>query len=167
MRRRTAGPTAIFDPIFGSEEGGGSSKKGGEFFEEGEGFFEEGGGFFEEGGFSEKGPHLRSSRPEEWTKNPPPGTYFFFRPPHTGHQLPLAIRRSGSSDRSSTLKNGPKIEIGSLLGRRTVGRRSGAGQDGTPTERFAQETTVFHTFQGIEDKCLERLSGSTNKRNSM
>ena len=61
-------------------------------------------------------PHLPHSWPEEWTKDPL--WYFFFRPP--GHQLPSAILRSGSSDRSSTLKIGPKIEVSFLLGvRRT------------------------------------------------
>ena len=57
-------------------------------------------------------PHLPRSRPEEWTKNPP-GTSSSDPPP--GHQLPSAILRSGSPDRSSTLKIGSKIEIGLLL----------------------------------------------------
>ena len=58
-----------------------------------------------------KNPHLPSSRPEEWTKNLP-GTSS--SDPSLGHQLPSAILRSGSSDRSSTLI-GPKIEIGPLF----------------------------------------------------
>ena len=59
---------------------------------------------------NEEPPLLPSSWPEEWTKNPP-GTSS--SDPSPGHQLPSAILRSGSSDRSSTLKIGPKIEIGS------------------------------------------------------
>ena len=43
--------------------------------------------------------------------------------------------------------------------------RGGSGQDGTPTDRFAQETTVPRTLQGIEQTCPERLFRSTNKRN--
>ena len=43
----------------------------------------------------------------------------------------------------------------------------GAGQDGTPTNRFAQGTTVSSTRQGIEHTCPERLFRSTNKRNPM
>ena len=47
-------------------------------------------------------------------------------------------------------------------------RRGGAGQDGTPTGRFAQEKTVlFVAFQGIVDNCPERLFGSTEKRTPM
>ena len=41
---------------------------------------------------------------------------------------------------------------------RTAGRRGGAGQDGTPTEQFAQETSVPRTPHGIEDTSFERLS---------
>ena len=52
-------------------------------------------------------------------------------------------------------------------GRRTAGRGGGAGQDRTPTERFAQETTVPRTFQGIEHTYPELLPRSTNKRNPM
>ena len=51
--------------------------------------------------------------------------------------------------------------------RRTAGRRGGAGQDGTPTEQFAQKTSVPHTLKSIEDTSLERLRRSTNKRNPM
>ena len=43
----------------------------------------------------------------------------------------------------------------------------GAGQDGMPAGRFAQETTDPLAYQGIEDNCPERLFGSTNKRNPM
>ena len=39
---------------------------------------------------------------------------------------------------------------------RTAGRRGEAGQDGTPTEQFALETTVPRTSQGIEDMSPER-----------
>ena len=42
-----------------------------------------------------------------------------------------------------------------------------AGQDGTPTGRFAQEATVPVALQGIENNCPECLFGSTNKRNPM
>ena len=45
--------------------------------------------------------------------------------------------------------------------------RGGAGQDGTPTDRFAQETIVLRTVQGMEDNRPERFFGSTNKRNPM
>ena len=48
-----------------------------------------------------------------------------------------------------------------------AGRRGGAGQDGTPTEQFAHETSAPRTLQGIEDTSLERFSRSTNKRNPM
>ena len=41
--------------------------------------------------------------------------YFFFWHPPPGHRLPSAILRSGSSDRWSTLKIGPEIEIGPLI----------------------------------------------------
>ena len=46
-------------------------------------------------------------------------------------------------------------------------RRSGAGQDGTPTRRFAQEAgpPVPQDLQGIEDNCRERLFERTKKRN--
>ena len=37
--------------------------------------------------------------------------------------------------------------------------RSRVGQDGTPTSRFAQETTDPLAFQGIEDDCPERFFG--------
>ena len=50
---------------------------------------------------------------------------------------------------------------------RTAGRRGGVGQDGTPTEQFAQETSIPRTLEGIEDKSPERFSRSTNKRNPM
>ena len=46
---------------------------------------------------------------------------------------------------------------------RTAGRRGGARQDETPTEQFAQETSVPRTPQGNEDTSPERLSRSTNK----
>ena len=49
---------------------------------------------------------------------------------------------------------------------RTAGRRGGAGQNGTPTEHFAQLTSVPRTLQGIEDMSPERLR-RTNKRNPM
>ena len=45
--------------------------------------------------------------------------------------------------------------------------RGGAGQDGTPTGRFAQETTAPLALQGIGNNCPECLSGSKNKRNPM
>ena len=47
--------------------------------------------------------HLPSSRSKEWTKIP---LVILLSTP-AGHQLPSAILRSGSSDRSSTLKIGP------------------------------------------------------------
>ena len=43
--------------------------------------------------------------------------------------------------------------------------RCGAGWDGTPTGRSTQDTTAPPAPQGTEDNCLERLFGSTNKRN--
>ena len=43
----------------------------------------------------------------------------------------------------------------------------GAGQNGTPTVRFAQETTVPLTPQTIEENLPGRASGSTNKENPM
>ena len=45
--------------------------------------------------------------------------------------------------------------------------RGGDGQDGTPTDRFAQETAVPLTLQTIENNPPGRVSGSTNKRNPM
>ena len=48
------------------------------------------------------------------------------------------------------------------------GRAAGqgqAGQDGTLTGRFAQETTDPLAFQGIEDNCPELVFGGTNRRN--
>ena len=54
---------------------------------------------------------------------------------------------------------------GRVASGRTAGRRSGTAQDGTPTERFAQETSVPRTPQGIEDTSPERPPRSTNKRN--
>ena len=48
--------------------------------------------------------------------------------------------------------------------------QSGAGQDGTPTGRFAQETTVplaLQGLQGIEHKSLEHLFGNTVQINPM
>ena len=86
-------------------------------------------GFFEEGGSSifrvrrtkspffstssarrtKNLPHLLPSRSEGWTKNPPStSSSDSFSPAAT------TIRRSGSSDRCSTLKIGPKIENGPL-----------------------------------------------------
>ena len=50
---------------------------------------------------------------------------------------------------------------------RAAGRRGGFGEDWVPTELFSQETRVPRTLQSIEDTSLERLSRSTNKRNSM
>ena len=50
---------------------------------------------------------------------------------------------------------------------RTAGRRGGARQDGTPTEQFAQETSVPRTPQGVEDTSPERPPRSTNKQNPM
>ena len=54
--------------------------------------------------------------------------------------------------------------------RHTAGRRRGAGQEGVPTGRFAQKTTIplaLQSFQGIEDDSLERLFGGTIQRNPM
>ena len=58
----------------------------------------------------------------------------------------------------------PSIARAGRVGRCTAGRRGWAGQDGTPTDRSAKETTVPRTFQGIEGNCPERLFGSTNKK---
>ena len=74
--------------------------------------------------------HLPPFRHEE-RRTPPSSTFSAGRmdedsplvlllPTPHGHQLPSAILRSGSSDRSSTLKTGPKIEIGFLLTRPRV-----------------------------------------------
>ena len=41
--------------------------------------------------------------------------------------------------------------------------RGGAGQNGTPTDRLAQETSDPRNLQGIEHTCPERLFRSTNK----
>ena len=49
---------------------------------------------------------------------------------------------------------------------RPAGRPGGVGQDWVPTEVFAQETQVPCTPQGVAETSLERLSRSTNKRNS-
>ena len=51
--------------------------------------------------------------------------------------------------------------------RRKAWPRGGVGQDWTPTEQFAHETSVPRTFQGIEETSPERLSRSTNKQNPM
>ena len=56
---------------------------------------------------------------------------------------------------------------GRVGSRRTAGRRGSAGQDGMPTEQFAQETSVPRTPQSIENTSPERLPRSTNKRNPM
>ena len=41
--------------------------------------------------------------------------------------------------------------------------QGGAGQDGTPTDRFAQETTVPAAYRGIEDNVLNHLSEARTK----
>ena len=53
---------------------------------------------------------------------------------------------------------------GSCQGCAWQGRRGGAGQDGTPTDRFAQETTVPLTLQSIKHNCPERFFRSTDIR---
>ena len=50
---------------------------------------------------------------------------------------------------------------------RTAGRPGGVGQNRTPTQYSAQETSAPRTLQGFANKSLERLSRSTNKRNPM
>ena len=65
-------------------------------------------------------------------------------------------------DDSKTRTYHGRVESG-----RTAGRRGGAGQDGTPTKRFAQETSVPRTLRGIENTSPERLSRRTNKGNPM
>ena len=45
--------------------------------------------------------------------------------------------------------------------------RGGGGLDGTPTGRFAQETTDPFAHQGMEDNCPGRCFISTDKRNPM
>ena len=52
-------------------------------------------------------------------------------------------------------------------GARRCGWAGRARQDGTPTCFPAQDTTVARAPLGIEDKCPEHLSGSTNKGNTM
>ena len=60
----------------------------------------------------------------------------------------------------------PRAGWGRAANGRVAGQ-GGAGQDGTPTGRFAQETTDPLAPQSIEDNCPERLFGSTNNRNPM
>ena len=52
-------------------------------------------------------------------------------------------------------------------GARRAAGRGRAGQDGMPTGRFAQETTVPLAPSTVEDNCFERPPGSTNKGNPM
>ena len=40
---------------------------------------------------------------------------------------------------------------------RPAGQRGGAGQGGTPTEQFAQETSGPRAFQGMDDKSPDHL----------
>ena len=47
----------------------------------------------------------------------------------------------------------------------TAGRRGGAEQDATPTKQFAEETSVPHNPQRIEDTSAERLPRSKKLRN--
>ena len=47
---------------------------------------------------------------------------------------------------------------------RRGGKADRAGQDGTPTGRFAQDKTDPLAAQSIEENCPERFFGSTNKR---
>ena len=64
------------------------------------------------------------------------------------------------------LRNGPGIPRASRGGAAHGGAagHGGAGQDGTPTDLFAQETTVPLAFFGIVAKNPEHFSGSANKR---
>ena len=55
-------------------------------------------------------------------------------------------------------------EHGRGVGAQAVGRGR-AGQDGTPTGRFFQESADPLAHQTIEDNCPERFPGCTNKRN--
>ena len=52
-------------------------------------------------------------------------------------------------------------------GRRTAGRRGGAGLDRTGRRRVDLAKRQPSALQRIEDNCPERLFGSTNKRNPM
>ena len=45
--------------------------------------------------------------------------------------------------------------------------RGGAGQNGTPNDRFAQKTTDHRTLEGIEHAYSERPVRSTNNRNAI
>ena len=56
---------------------------------------------------------------------------------------------------------------GRVDSRHTAGRRGGIEQDWVPTELFDQEKSLSRTFQSIADTSPERLSRSTNKRNTM
>ena len=78
--------------------------------------------------------------------------YLFLRALLTRHQLLSAILRSGSSDRSSTLKIAPEIEIGPLLG-------------------TTRPTTIFELIIGSQEggsskkkRIMRRRGGSTKKR---
>ena len=53
----------------------------------------------------------------------------------------------------------PDTRRADRVGRRTAGRLSGAGLAGL----FAQDTNLPRALEGIENKCLERLFGSTNQ----
>ena len=57
--------------------------------------------------------------------------------------------------------------VGAGLRARRSGGDGRAGQNGTPTDRFAQERTVPLTLWRIKDKRCGRLLGSTNKGNPM
>ena len=142
--RGITGPTAIFDPIFGAEDrrppifNFRSSKlkieeppifdlrprRMGRRSDE----RKRGGGTSSS---EERRTPPSSTFSARRTKNPPSSIFSAGRmneepsrgtsssdPPE--HQLPSAILKSGSSDRSSSLKIGPKIEIGPLLVRGTL-----------------------------------------------
>ena len=146
------------------------------------------GGFFEDGGGSSI---FRVRR----TKNLPPSSTFSARrkksppifhflgrkngrrtplvpllpTPPSGHQLPSAILRAGSSDRSSTLKIGPEIEIGPLLGAAHGRAAGGPGRGRTGRRRIGpprrEPSLAFPMASNIS--VFERFFRFTNKRNPM
>ena len=97
-------------------------------------------------------------------------------PPRSRPTLPCPARPRSASLRpvrlwgirvlDSTLAEPKTRTYHSWIGSgRSAGRRGRAGQDGTPTEQFAQDASVPRTPQGIEDTSPERHPRSTNKRN--
>ena len=88
-----------------------------------------------------------------------PGNYV-----SSGHELPSAILRYGYSGRSSTVKIGPKIVIGSLLGKRVVcvmchGRTDVSTCDPGRVRRTSPRRFAKSPRLGFEDRRLFFSSG--------